>query len=544
MPDIRMDPYRKRYVNVMIPMRDGVRLGCDIYMPGGDGPFPAILIRTPYQKSPAVSPRYEEWGYYFADHSFAYIVQDVRGKGDSEGEFYPFLQEATDGYDSVEWIAAQDWCDGNVGTEGNSYLAFVQYLTLKANPPHLRAMAVSGSPGDLMRHGMAYLNGIKCLYMASWCMYTNGRASAQPADRYLGPDPYDHLSPQQRVSALPLSSILPQKGFSSQYWDETLTHELNDDFYSPARFFDSTSDEHNVACLHVTGYFDIHVLALIDYYEQMLRSSAKEDQYLICGPWPHECLVNPEATTGPFTFDNGVMDIKAQKVDFFTRYLKGDASVQIPKVRQYDMNTRRWHTSERMENSREYLLYPAGGRLLTEGGSGTATHYEYNPMDPSLAFQWACPYDATAYAASRDDILTYVYEAQETITLDGRAVAELCVATDGIDTDFLCYVTCEVEGRQLPLAFGGQRLMMREALDRKVAAIPGEEMLLRIRMDYLYLTLHRGQKLMLHVTSSAFPMYARNLNTGEAVAGAVEFRTAKNSIIENKSRLILKVARG
>jgi uncharacterized protein len=147
--------------NVMVTARDGIRLATDIYFPALDGArasgkFPAIVERTPYDKN---SPRFVGHARFFAQLGYIVVIQDVRGRGESEGEWYPFAREAPDGYDTIEWSAAQPWCTGKVGTMGTSYMAAVQSAAATLNPPHLAAMFVTEGPSDYyscsMRHNGA-----------------------------------------------------------------------------------------------------------------------------------------------------------------------------------------------------------------------------------------------------------------------------------------------------------------------------------------------------------------------------------------------------
>jgi pimeloyl-ACP methyl ester carboxylesterase len=140
-------PPRIRY-DQRAPMRDGVELSADVYLPGeGEGPWPAILYRTPYDNSTAAFP---ELGRYHAGRGYAFVAQDVRGRGDSDGRFEPFVAEAADGHDTVEWVAAQPWCDGAVGMMGGSYAGFVQWVAARERPPHLRALVSTAAAGRWM----------------------------------------------------------------------------------------------------------------------------------------------------------------------------------------------------------------------------------------------------------------------------------------------------------------------------------------------------------------------------------------------------------
>ncbi len=542
MDRIKYENYVKRYVNCFAPMRDGVKLAFDLYLPKGEGPFAVIFIRTPYQKSPAVSPRYEQWGYYYAQHNFAYVVCDIRGKGDSEGHCDPFMQESTDGYDLCEWLAQQPWCNGNVATEGNSYLAFVQYLTYRHNPPHLKAMAVSGGCGDLCKHGMSYLNGIKCLYMANWYMYTNGRSAALDSARYLGENAYDSRSMAELMFTLPLTEMDKTRGFDCQGWQDSLLHDVDDDFYEPTKFLGKITPEHKVPVLHTFGHFDTNSHATYDYYKEMVECGGQADHYFIMGPWQHEHLVEDVDKVEQYTFKDAIIDIKAQKIKFFNKYLYGKEEY-LPSCRMYDMNSQQWTEYDQKEGCSQLLLHLQDNKLVTEPNTTTEQKLISNPFDPALAYQYACPFDATPYANSRQDILVYQYTAQQETTIFGMPSVSLNVKSPCSDTNFFAYVTCEVDGRQQLLSFGGMSLACRDGNTERKEAQPNVQYNLSFDMDYMYAKLQPGQKLQLHITSNCFLMYAVNANVFKPAKAITpkDLQIAENIVLEAGSKITLPI---
>ncbi|RIK38306.1 MAG: hydrolase, partial [Chloroflexi bacterium] len=164
--------YPRHLFDQRVPMRDGVELSADVFLPAvGDGPWPAILQRTPYDNTD------ELWvgiATYFAKHDYAFVTQDVRGRGDSDGSFNPFFNEGADGYDTVEWVAAQPWCDGKVGMIGGSYGGAVQWLAAKERPPHLAAIAASAAAGRMMEE-LPYRFGTLTPFAFWWLNIAAGR---------------------------------------------------------------------------------------------------------------------------------------------------------------------------------------------------------------------------------------------------------------------------------------------------------------------------------------------------------------------------------
>ncbi len=555
---IKNEIFVKRYINIMIPCRDGIKLASDIYMPAGIGPFPAVLIRTPYMKSPAISPQYEKWGYYFAKKGFAYIVQDVRGRGDSEGSFYPFLNEGKDGYDSIEWISSQNWCTGKVGMDGNSYNAHVQYTAAKLKPPHLKAIAVSGSPGDFMTHGMSYLNGIKNFYMISWLMLTSGRTLQIPMEQYsLKQNDYEERNKAEVIMHLPLSEIPEELGYYSDYWIDTLKNKKDDEFYSGVKFLGEI-DDIKIPGLHVSGWFDTSNAAVIDYYKEMSNNSlAKDDQYLIVGPWHHVLLVDPKKEVGPFVFnDESVIDIMAEKVKFYKKYLLDEDEFDVPKVRIYDMGSGIWANQGRLNNiaNKEYLLDDGSLSEITieENKQNKDKYknykyieYEYNPNNPTPSYEAFCKYDVRPIAAIRRDIVKFSLVFKEDTILDGEAEVDLVISSDAEDTDIFVHLVVSMpSGEMIPITFNGGKLSYLEDIGL-ANVLPDGKRRIRLNLPYFKHSFKKNESLELHISSCSFPMFARGLNTLEDIEKGKEIKTARNKIYcygEFASKIFLPIA--
>ncbi|MCK9909697.1 CocE/NonD family hydrolase, partial [Microbacteriaceae bacterium K1510] len=198
---------------VRVPMRDGITLAVDIYRPKAEGRYPAIVIRTPYVKT---TKAIFENGTYYAENGYAVVYMDVRGRGDSDGEFVPYQNEAEDGYDSIEWVAAQPWCTGDVGTMGGSYLARDQWLAAVTQPPHLKAMICSVSPSDPF---VEWPTGVPTPHHLCWLYMTSGRVM-QNVDLVDWESIYHHL---------PLATMDQLTGRPSPHWQEEMKHPYLDE---------------------------------------------------------------------------------------------------------------------------------------------------------------------------------------------------------------------------------------------------------------------------------------------------------------------------
>src|ERR1041385_5455669 len=259
--------------NVFIPMRDGVRLAAHIYRPEAKGRFPVIVARTPYGKdSKSIFSQAE----FFAQHGYAYVTQDVRGRYDSEGEFTVLAHEAQDGYDTIEWLAPQPSSNGNVGTFGGSYLSWDQWLAAEQQPPHLKAMVVQSTPPDIFQvawRGAFFMNSLFCR------MLLDGRTNQDSS-----------VSDQDLSAHVPFSTLDEAVG---RHLDKTfrawVQHDSLDDFWKPQSYEENLARV-NVPVLHLDGWYDMRdVSATLKNYNRLLHeagsTAARQRQRVIIGPW-------------------------------------------------------------------------------------------------------------------------------------------------------------------------------------------------------------------------------------------------------------------
>lgn len=226
--------------NRRVPLRDGVTLSADVYLPiQGRGPWPAILLRTPYLKAQGpVAQR----ALAFVRYGYAFVAMDVRGRGDSDGEFIPYRHEGSDGYDAIEWCAAQDWCDGNVGTLGASYAGRIQWLAALEQPPHLKAMVVLVAPSDPF---VEIPTGLPSPMHLCWEHYVSGRVN-QPMELVDWELVYWHL---------PLLTMDERAGRFNANWREQIAHAALDDYWLPL-CYQRRFEELAVPVLHISGWYD------------------------------------------------------------------------------------------------------------------------------------------------------------------------------------------------------------------------------------------------------------------------------------------------
>src|SRR5579884_604463 len=320
--------------NQRVPMRDGVTLSADIYRPveaaGAEKTYPVVLMRTPYMKA---NERALEYGVYLAEHGYVFVAMDVRGRGDSEGEFVPYRNDGIDGYDAIEWCAAQPWSDGNVGTIGGSYGGRIQWLAALHGPPHLRCMIIMVSPSDPF---VEWPTGTPGPMHVCWHHMTAGRV-AQPTAGIDWMKVYQHL---------PLRTMDEVVGRVMPDWRTALDHEQLDDWWREISYQDKY-DRVTVPILHISGWYDDELIGTPLNFAGMVQHGGSEEaranQRMLIGPWPHG--INSTHKLGEVDFGpQGTIDLPGVQRTFFDRWLKGENNGldDEPPVRIFVMGEDRW----------------------------------------------------------------------------------------------------------------------------------------------------------------------------------------------------------
>ncbi len=274
---------QKTMLDVMVPMRDGIRLAANVFLPQGDGPFPVVLNRTPYIKDSSVkTKRLQE----FVNAGYAAVCMDVRGRGNSEGEFYPLFQEIEDGYDSLQWCGTQPWSSGKVGTWGGSYEGWTQVFPMRLQSPyHIAAMLLctpSMNPFDEAWHW----SGVPMPIMSIWNLMTSGKTMKEQAI---------DLDWEAVLKTRPLKDMMKDLGVDLKYYNDRVQHEYFDEYFQPL-WNPGIYDQARVACYHVTGWYDDDQKGtLVHYPAYALRHpdpEVRRSQKLLIGPWPHRLSID------------------------------------------------------------------------------------------------------------------------------------------------------------------------------------------------------------------------------------------------------------
>lgn len=538
-------------------MRDGARLAADVYRPETARPLPAILVRLPYNKDDLFMHTEAVHPVRAAEAGYAVVYQDTRGRFRSEGSFYPFVAEGRDGYDTVEWLAAQPWCDGNIGMAGASYFGATQWLAAVEQPPHLKAIfpIVTSSEyyegwtyqGGAFQLGFALLWTLTSLAPdAASRLAGGGAAGEQAAARLLQTaDEIEKLFPRLPLGDLPdLSRVAP-------YYRDWIKHESRDDYWEPLAI-NRRYGRVRVPAFHVGAWYDLFLKGTLENYRGMRREGgspeARQGQRLLIAPWSHGNFSGefPGLRFGTQASAAG-LDLCGLTLGFFDRHLKGLSGQEDgPPVRLFVMGANRWREEAGwpLPGARSTAFYlHSAGEAGGEGGSLSLEppavepldHYLYDPRCPTPTLggptflpglRWgACagPQDQRP-VESRPDVLTYTSEPlQAPLEVIGPLQVNLWAASSAEDTDFVARL-CDVapDGTSRLLAEGILRARYREGFERPLPLIPGQPALFRIDLAATANLFLAGHRIRVDICSSSFPRFSAHPNLLKPLAEIVE----------------------
>lgn len=525
-----------------VRMRDGVSLSTYVWLPRAGTKHPTILLRNPYglRYGPGADmfrfaglQRYVEEGY-------AVVVQDTRGTGASGGKFRFFAAEAHDGYDTIEWIAAQAWSNGAVAMDGASYLGTVQWLAAAAQPPHLKCIAPAAPAGEPFGE-VPYIGGA---FRLEWSL------------------PYLSLTLAQDTKGLDWRKVLEHRPLSTADsllpapipdYHDFLAHPTYDQYWRRTFLQDEVAAT-RIPFMTVSGWFDEDLPGTLRYWRSM-QTAGDSQGSLIIGPWDHmQTYIGGQQKLGLMSFSaDSVLDLQAERIAFFDRCLKGNAAARPPRVRAYITGSNEWRSFQEYppkEVQRIPFYLHSEGHANTRAGNGTlsTTAPAANTSNASDAFVFdpkqPVPHFGGAVDVSsneqRDDVLVYTSDVlREPLTLLGPVEVVLYAATDGRDTDWVVkLVDVSSDGTVIGLNQSGGilRARYRQGYEQEKLLEPGAVEKFTISLWNIGHTLLPGHKLRLHVTSSAYPYINPNQNTGNPVATDMEWRTAKQTIYHESGR--------
>ena len=545
-------------LDVKIPMRDGVLLSADIYLPPDGGPFPALLQRTPYDNQSARD--LQEFVPRFVRSGYAVVMQDCRGRHDSDGQWRPYLDETNDGYDTQRWIAAQPWCDGNIGTFGSSYPGFTQTMPAPLRSPHVKALVPRATQQD--NYGIAYVDGaFQMVPFTTWFIMMAGRTMQSESLALI-----DEFEVYWR---LPLVSALDDICDAPVYRDFIRHHTLDE--YWRGYGVRDRYHEIDAPAFFMTGWYDSLVhesFKMLQGWRGGARTAvARETSRLLVGPWTHGSIGSAQPQ-GELDFGpEAGTDIVAEHLRWYDRHLKSidNGFDETPPIRLFVMGHNVWRDEEEWPLARtvftRYYLH-SGGRANSLQGDVTLSRsapgkeppdrYNYDPDDPVptlggpvMRADLAGPRDRR-FVERRDDMLVYTSEVlSQDLEVMGPVAVTLYAASTAPDTDFTAtLVDVHRNETAVIICEGIRRARFRESLDRPTLIEPGRVYEYVIDLWDTSNVFKAGHRIRVEVSSSNFPRFDRNLNTGHQPGLDSEMRVAEQTIHHdsvNRSHITLPI---
>jgi len=525
--------------NIMVPMKDRVRLATDVYLPQRAGRYPVVLTRTPYGKRGI-----GQWAIdRFVSAGYAFCVQDTRGRYNSEGDFYPFAAEEADGRETVAWVKSQTWCNGRIGAYGVSYHGYTQYALAVDNDDICAIAPIFSSPSI---YDVLYRGGCFCQAFLQWALVNHG-------DKVRDAEPFDLAGVCRRMPAIEAADAAI--GTRIGFYRDWHSHSPQDAYWNrlaPQRGVERLS----APAFLIAGWYDLFAVSQLTDFERLQRhpdDAVRRGSKLLIGPWSHVYYgPHHEACGIAAAMTDGRPDIVMEELFQWLAYsLQGVANrwERRAPVRLYVMGENVWRDEAewplaRAVYTRYYLR--SGGNANSSRGDGGLTlaspdphespdGYVYDPLDPVPTAGGSHINSGPAEQGEvegRQDVLVYTSAPlARPLEITGPIRLALYAASDAPDTDFTGKLTDVFpDGRSVVVSDGILRARYRAGLDRPRLLSAGEIGKFEIEMSPASVLFGAGHRIRLQVSSSNFPCYAVNPNTGTDIAHATETRKARQTV--------------
>ena len=520
---------------VKIPMRDGVRLNATVYKPKTAEPVPVILTLTPY-----IGDSYHPRAFYFAQHGYAFVLVDCRGRGNSEGEFQPFMNEGPDGHDLVEWFATQPWCNGSVTMWGGSYGGFDQWVTLKEFPPHLKTIV----PVAAAHQGVdiPFFKNVFFSYEMQWLTLVSGVTGN---NNLFGEEAFwIEKFRELYLGHLPYSELDRVVGNGSTCFQMWVQHPAPDAYWDRLALTPADYGRIDIPILTITGHYDGDQPGAMCYYRSHMASAspARERHYLVIGPWDHAGTRTPNKEFGGLKFgDASLVDLNKLHVEWYDWAMMGGPQPEFLKKRvaYYVMGAEEWKYADSLDTvagSSKHLYLSSDGAAndvfrsgsLDEAppASSVADHYVYDPLDERPA------------DLEQEQVKDYLTDQRYALNLFGNGLVYhsapfsdatevtgfpklvVWIALDVPDADFQVTLS-EImpDGAHILLSQDRLRARYRESLRQEKLVVPGE--ISRYEFDsftFFSRQIAKGSRLRLVITCPNSIYVQKNYNSGGVVA--------------------------
>jgi uncharacterized protein len=558
-----------KQADVPATMRDGTILRADVYRPKTSDPVPVILMRTQYGKDDAqAGDRYQppDW---FASHCYLVVVQDIRGQGASGGTFSEFTHDQADGYDSVEWAAALPGSNGKVGMYGSSYVGATQWLAAVTAPPHLVTIVPANTASDYY-DGWNYEGGeFRLAFVLPWAIGSIAKtaainrndqatvhelaAAASDPTRWLDFRPFKDLPPMQ-----------PGNPAVAPWYFDWIRHSTRDDFWRQFSIRDRYPSV-TVPVMHFEGWYDAFLAGGVENFAGMVAHGANEtarnNQRLVIGPWDHVDWGRPDSEPAPMLKAIGAVansPINGLMLDWYDHFLKGKDNGVVsgkPRVDYFLMGANVWKTATGwplpQTHPTTYYLSGSGGIADRTGQlvdappvSDAPDVYTYDPLfpAPSLGGHSCCgaqsgpqgPYDQTP-VEQRSDVLVYSSAPLPSDTeVTGPTTVDLWAQSSSPDTDFTAKLAVvKPDGQVVNLNDGIVRTSFRDSLSNPTPVPPNQPTKYRIQIWPTSYQYRAGDRIRLEISSSDYPQFAPNPNTGEPFGQSAATVVATQTILHD-----------
>jgi uncharacterized protein len=529
---------------VKIPARDGVLLNATVYQPHGQKePLPVIFTFTPY-----IGDSYTDRAVYFAKHGYVYALVDVRGRGNSGGEFWPFENEGRDGYDVTEWLAKQAYCNGKVTMWGGSYAGFDQWTVAKEFPPHLATIvpAAAAHPGV----DFPFQFNIFSPYDMQWLTFTSGKTGN--TSTFGNSEYWAQKSRELYKAHAAFEGYDKLVGNPSPIFQKWLQHPVPDDFYDAMVPNPEQYKKFSLPILTITGDYDGDQPGAFTYYKRHMEyanAESKANHYLIIGPWDHAGTRTPKREMGGLKFaEASALDLNKLHTEWYDWTMKGGKKPEFLKKRvaYYVMGAEEWKYADNLEtlandkmtlylasNNNAGDIFHSGMLLQGKGGSTASDHWNYDPLNTVAGL--AEPVDdpapltsqRSAFSLNGEGLIYHSEELTADTEVSGFAKLTLWLTMDVADTD-LGVELWEVlaDGSAVQLSSASMRARYRDSLRQEKLATPGKpEKYVFDNFMFFSRRLAKGSRVRLIVGSENTPSTEKNYNSG----GVVSKETGKDA---------------
>jgi predicted acyl esterase len=535
----------------MIPMRDGVTLGADIYFPAAPNSssrWTTVLIRTPYNRRSSPALTYQS----FVRHGFALVVEDLRGRYSSHGTFGNLSQEGPDGSDTINWIAAQHWSNGNVVMAGSSFLGITQWWAAVENNPHLLAISpVNSGDDDYLDRFYSTGGSIQLGHRLLWLAENLKSPSRMP------------ISPGSYLWHLPLrTSDISATGLTQPLWQTSLNHPSYDSYWKSLSIREQIKQVH-APVMSFGGWFDNYAESDLDAFTRLAKDHKQVETWI--GPWAHDpALKFPNRDFG----HESHIQIRLKQAEWFDRLTRHAEPPEQPSLHLFVMGPDVWREEHEWPLARTHytpLYLLSDGSANSANGDGElrwqpvfksmADMFVYDPKNPvpTMGGSVCCepkvfppgPLDQRSVEA-RPDVLVYTSPPlSEDIEVTGPVRTVLYVSTSANDTDFTAkLVDVQPDGRPLLVTDGIQRLRYRLSLDKPVLVKRNAAYQISVDTGVTSYVFAPGHRIRVEVSSSNFPRFDRSLNSAAPNSDQTKMTKARQTIYHEKgypSAIILPI---